>query len=75
MTRPTNKLLEVKLLVDKWVIEETLSRIGIVDYKKKIIYQSCHLFEQFGLLLPFRYIAHTLEDHIESCDPYEPANA
>ena len=33
MTRPTNKLLEVKLLVDKWIIEETLSRIGIVDYK------------------------------------------
>ena len=54
MTRPTNKLLEVKLLVDKWVIEETLSRIGIVDYKKKIIYQSCHLFEQFGTY----YLAH-----------------
>lgn len=64
MTRPTNKLLEVKLLVDKWVIEETLSRIGIVDYKKKIIYQSCHLFEQFGTY----YLAHFKQLFIISTD-------
>lgn len=50
----TNKLLEVKLLVDQKIIEETLSRIGIVDKKEKIIYQSCHLLEQFGTF----YLAH-----------------
>ena len=43
----TNKLLEVKLLVDPNVIKETLSRMGIVDKKNKIIYQSCHLLKQF----------------------------
>ena len=43
----TNKLLEVKLLVDSNVIKETLSRMGIVDKKNKIIYQSCHLLKQF----------------------------
>ena len=43
----TNRLLEVKLLVDPNIIKETLSRIGIVDKKNKIIYQSCHLLKQF----------------------------
>lgn len=43
----TNKLLEVKLLVDPNIIKETLSRMGIVDKKNKIIYQSCHLLKQF----------------------------
>lgn len=43
----TNKLLEIKLLVDPNVIKETLSRMGIIDKKKKIIYQSCHLLKQF----------------------------
>jgi hypothetical protein len=43
----TNRLLEVKLLVDPNVIKETLSRMGIVDKKNKIIYQSCHLLKQF----------------------------
>ena len=43
----TNKLLEVKLLVDPNVIKETLSRMGIVDKKNKIIYPSCHLLKQF----------------------------
>ena len=33
----TNRLLEVKLLVDPNVIKETLSRMGIVDKKNKII--------------------------------------
>lgn len=50
----TNKLLEIKLLVDRKIIEETLTRIGIVDKKAKIIYQSCHLLEQFGTF----YLAH-----------------
>lgn len=43
----TNKLLEIKLLVDPNIIKETLSRIGIVDKREKIIYQSCHLLKQF----------------------------
>ena len=30
----TSKLLEIRLLVDQKVIEETLTRIGIVDKKK-----------------------------------------
>lgn len=43
----TNKLLEVKLLVNENIIKETLTRIGIVDKKDKKIYQSCHLLKQF----------------------------
>ena len=43
----TNKLLEIHLLVDPNVVRETLSRMGIVDRKKKVIYQSCHLLKQF----------------------------
>ena len=30
----TSKLLEIRLLVDQKVIEETLTRIGIVDKKR-----------------------------------------
>lgn len=51
---PTNKLLEVKPLVDISIIRETLTRIGIVDKKQKKIYQSCHLIEQFDTF----YLAH-----------------
>ena len=51
---PTNRLLEVKLLVNENIITETLSRIGIVDRQKKIIYQSCHLYKQFDVY----YLAH-----------------
>ena len=36
----TSKLLEIRLLVDQKVIEETLTRIGIVDKKKNIIYST-----------------------------------
>ena len=50
----TNKLLEVKLLVNENVINETLTRIGIMDRKEKRIYQSCHLLKQFDLY----YLAH-----------------
>lgn len=50
----TNKLLEIRLLVDQKVIEETLTRIGIVDKKKGIIYQSCHLLKHFNQF----YLAH-----------------
>lgn len=50
----TNKLLEIKLLVNENVVNETLTRIGIVDRREKRIYQSCHLLKQFGIY----YLAH-----------------
>ena len=50
----TNKLLEVKLKVDSWIIEETLTRMGIPDNKNKVLYQSCHLLKQFDTY----YLAH-----------------
>lgn len=50
----TNKLLEIKLLVNENVINETLTRIGIVDRHEKRIYQSCHLLKQFDTY----YLAH-----------------
>lgn len=39
------ELLEVNVLVDKKVVSETLSRIGIANKKKKILYPSCYLYE------------------------------
>lgn len=39
-----NNLLEIKVLVDKKVISETLNRIGICNKKKKILYPSCYLY-------------------------------
>ena len=64
----TNKLLEIKLLVDPNIIKETLSRIGIVDKKNKIIYQSCHLLKQFDTyyLVHFKQLFTLLKKHPES---------
>ena len=42
-----NSLLEIKPLVNENIINETLSRIGIINRRKKIIYQSCHLMKQY----------------------------
>lgn len=42
-----NALLEIKPLVNENIINETLSRIGIINRRKKIIYQSCHLLKQY----------------------------
>jgi len=42
------ELLEVQCLVDKKVIKESLSRIGIADKKRKILYPSVHLYEEDG---------------------------
>ena len=50
----TNKLLTVRPLVDERIISETLTRIGIVDRVNKVIYQSCHLYKNFGTY----YLAH-----------------
>jgi len=42
------EMLEVKLLVDKKVIQETTNRIGIANKKKKILYPSCYIYENEG---------------------------
>ena len=39
-----NSLLEIKPLVNENIINETLSRIGIINRRKKIIYASATLF-------------------------------
>lgn len=49
-----NELLAISLLVDEHIITETLSRMGIPDIKHKKLYQTCHLFKQFGSI----YLAH-----------------
>jgi hypothetical protein len=41
-------LLEIKILVDKKIIVESLHRIGIADKKRKILYPSCYLFSKDG---------------------------
>lgn len=38
------ELLKIELLVDKPIVMETLNRIGIVNFKEKIIYPSCYLY-------------------------------
>ena len=50
-------MIEVKLLCDKKVIIETLSRIGIANKKKKIIFPSCYFYEKDEKI----YIAHFKE--------------
>lgn len=42
------ELLEIQCLVDKKVIKESLSRIGIADKKRKILYPSVYLYEKDG---------------------------
>jgi hypothetical protein len=51
-------LLEVKVLVDRKVIQETLNRIGISNKKKKILYPSCYLYslEDRDYLLHFKQL-------------------
>jgi hypothetical protein len=52
-----DKMIEINPLVDLKVIKETLTRIGIIDRKNKIIYPSCYLYEKFGKY----YIVHFKE--------------
>jgi hypothetical protein len=40
-----DELLEIELLVDKKIIIETLSRIGIVIDNKRTLYPSCYLWQ------------------------------
>lgn len=39
-----SKMVQVRLLVDSSVIKETLTRMGIGDKKKKILYPTCYLY-------------------------------
>ncbi len=39
-------LIEVKLKVDKKIVIETLSRVGIANKKEKVLYPSCYLYEK-----------------------------
>ena len=43
-----NNLLKVALLVDKAVVDETLSRMGIGSLSDKKLYQSCYLLRMWG---------------------------
>jgi len=47
--------VEVKLLVDENVVKETLSRIGIVNKTKKVIYPSCYLIKEFDSYYIFHF--------------------
>lgn len=40
-------LVEVNLLSDTKVIKETLSRMGIANKKKNILFPSCYLYQNF----------------------------
>ena len=40
------KLLKIKLLVDKRVVQETLNRIGVANTKMKTLYPSCYIYEK-----------------------------
>ena len=41
-------MIEVILMADKKVVIETLSRIGVVNKKKKILFPSCYLYDEEG---------------------------
>lgn len=41
------ELIEIKLLADEKVIKETITRIGIANKKRKILYPSCYLYKNF----------------------------
>jgi len=53
----TLDLIEVKLLVDSKVVRETLSRCGIANRRKKILFPTCYLYEKDGKY----YICHFKE--------------
>lgn len=48
-------LLEVSPLVDIKVIKETLSRMGIANKKRRLLYPSCYLVEHFGNYYIFHF--------------------
>lgn len=47
--------VEVTLKADIKVVKETLTRIGIANKKRKILYPSCYLVEQFGRYYIFHF--------------------
>ena len=42
------KLLKIKLLAEKRVVQETLNRMGIANKKKRELYPSCYIYEKDG---------------------------
>ena len=50
-------LVEVKLLADEKIIRESLSRVGIGNKKKKVLFPSCYLYKNFEKF----YIVHFKE--------------
>lgn len=50
-------MIEIKLLVDKKVVAETLSRIGIANRSKKVLFPSCYIWENENNI----YICHFKE--------------
>ena len=42
------KLLKIKLLAEKRVVQETLNRMGIANKKKRELYPSCYIYEDDG---------------------------
>jgi len=50
-------MVEVQLLADTKIISETLSRMGIANKKKNILYPSCYLYQNFESF----YIVHFKE--------------
>jgi len=51
------ELVEVELLVNENIIKESLSRMGIANKVEKLLFPSCHLYEEDGKY----YIAHFKE--------------
>jgi hypothetical protein len=47
--------IEVMLKVDANIVKETLSRMGIVNRQRKVLYPSCYLIEQFGRFYVFHF--------------------
>jgi hypothetical protein len=47
--------IEVFLKADEKVVIETLTRIGIANKKRQILYPSCYLIEQFGRYYIFHF--------------------
>lgn len=47
--------IEIMLKADEKIVKETLTRIGIVNKKRRILYPSCYLVEQFGKYYIFHF--------------------
>ena len=50
-------MIRIKLLVDKKICQESLSRMGVCNYDTKILYPSAYIYEVEGI----QYVAHFKE--------------